>query len=155
MDITTPASTTTNKYRKGNVNSLLGYINDVKPFHTKIRNIIDATTILEDAPIEVSETFNSDTTIKLNQFSVQQEDNDYETADLKANTYKNNILTSTFTTASFTDTYTSQAFTDTSTPADTVSGGEFIEPELYNYTGDNNNRNSLAQLDTAEDLTFL
>ena len=154
LDITTPASTTANKYRKGNVNSLLGYINDVKPFHTKIRNIVDATTVLEDAPISISETITSDSTIKLNQFSVNVEGNDYENADLKANTYKNDILTSTFGTSTFTDTYTSQAFTDTSTPADTVSGGDFIDPELYNYTGDGNNRNSLAQLDTAEDLTI-
>ena len=154
LDITTPASTTANKYRKGNVNSLLGYINDVKPFHTKIRNIVDATTVLEDAPISISETITSDSTIKLNQFSVNVEGNDYENADLKANTYGNDILTSTFGTSTFTDTYTSQAFTDTSTPADIVSGGDFIDPELYNYTGDGNNRNSLAQLDTAEDLTI-
>ena len=53
-------STTANKYRKGNVNSLLGYINDVKSFHTKIRNIVDATTVLEDAPISISETITSD-----------------------------------------------------------------------------------------------
>jgi hypothetical protein len=154
LEVTTPANSTTNKYKKGTINSLLGYINDVKPFHTKIRNIIDATTITEDAPIGITESYTTDTTIKLNQFSTNQEGNDYLNNALKANTYKNDILSSAFDTASFTDTYTSQAFTDTSTPADIVNGGSFIEPELYNYTGNDNNRNSLAQLDTAEDLTI-
>ncbi len=154
LEVTTPANSTTNKYKKGTINSLLGYINDVKPFHTKIRNIIDATTITEDAPIGITESYTTDTTIKLNQFSTNQEGNDYLNNALNANTYKNDILSSAFDTASFTDTYTSQAFTDTSTPADIVNGGSFIEPELYNYTGNDNNRNSLAQLDTAEDLTI-
>ena len=76
------------------------------------------------------------------------------TGTLLANNYgKNDILTSEFGTATFTDDYTSQAFTDTSTPADTVSGGDFIQPGLHNYTG-TDNRNFLAQLDTAENLTI-
>ena len=50
------------------------------------------------------------------------------TGTLLANNYgKNDILTSEFGTTTFTDDYTSQAFTDTSTPADTVSGGDFIQ----------------------------
>ena len=154
LEVTTPASTTTNKYRKGNINSLLGYINDVKPYHTKIRNIIDQNTIDEEANIGIAETFQSSSTIKLNQFTEQVEGNNYLTATLMANNYgKNDILTSEFGTTTFTDDYTSQAFTDTSTPADTVSGGDFIQPGLHNYTGVDN-RNSLAQLDTAEDLTI-
>ena len=154
LEVTTPASSTTNKYRKGNINSLLGYINDVKPYHTKIRNIIDKNTVDEEATIGIAETFQSDTTIKLNQFQANVEGNDYESATVMANNYgKNDILTSEFSTSTFDSDYTSQAFTDTSTPSDIVSGGDFIDPENYNYTGIDN-RNLLAQLDTAEDLTI-
>lgn len=154
LEVTTPASSTTNKYRKGNINSLLGYINDVKPYHTKIRNIIDKNTVDEEATIGIVETFQTDTKIKLNQFQANVEGNDYGSATVLANNYgKNDILTSEFSTATFDSDYTSQAFTDTSTPSDIVSGGDFIDPENYNYTGIDN-RNLLAQLDTAEDLTI-
>ena len=143
MEVATPKYNT-NKYKKGNINSL-GYIND-KAFHTKIRNIIDQNTIDEEANIGIAETFQSATAIRLNQFSTQNPDTQdltqaelfhpYNVPDhnytgtLLANNYgKNDILTSEFGTATFTDDYTSQAFTDTSTPADTVSGGDFIQPD--------------------------
>ena len=55
LEVTTPASTTTNKYRK--VILTVRYTNDVKPI-TKIRNT-DPNTIDEEANIGIAETFPS------------------------------------------------------------------------------------------------
>lgn len=71
VDVTTTTNTTTNKYKRGTINTLLGYINDVKPFHTKIRNVIDNNTVNEQATVGIVETMRSISTIKLNQFQTQ------------------------------------------------------------------------------------
>ncbi len=155
VEVTTPVNTGKNKYNKGSINTLLGYINDVKPFHTKIRNVVDTHTINEIADTSITDTYKFDTTIKLNQFEVQEEGNDYVDSTLLPNVYGNDILESVFGTTTFDSDYSSQAFTDTSTPSNTVSGGSFVQPGLYNYTSEStNNRNALAQLDLAENLTI-
>ena len=154
VDIATPVSKTVNKYRKGTINSLLGYINDVKPFHTKIRNVVDKNTIDDKSVVGIVEDFKTAETIKLNQFSVNQEGNNYASNALIANAYKNDVLASTFTDSTFTD-YQAKVFTDSTTPPDFISGGSFIDPENYNYTTDeNNNRNLLAQWEFGEDLSI-
>lgn len=155
VEVSTPVNTKKNKYNKGSINTLLGYINDVKPFHTKIRNVVDTNTIDEVANTSITDTYKFDTTIKLNQFEVQEEGNDYGDSVLLPNVYGNDILESVFGTTTFDSDYSSQAFTDTSTPTNVVSGGSFVQPGLHNYTSEStNNRNALAQLDLAENLTI-
>ena len=157
VDVTTSTNTTTNKYKKGTINTLLGYINDVKPFHTKIRNVIDNNTVNEQANVGIVETFQSSSTLKFNQFTEQVEGNDYETATLLTNVYGKDTFATDFSGTANTIEYDGEVFTNATIPSTQIEGGGFINPEDHNHTTDAtipNNRNFLAQLDTAEDLTI-
>lgn len=141
LDVTTKVSDKINKYRKGTINTLLGYIQTVKPFHTKIRNIIDRNTVKDEATVSITDSYKFDTTIKFEQ--------------TLANYFgEGDILTSGFDSVANEEEYEGHAFTDSTTPTNDLDGGAFINPEYHNWTVDNGNRNMLAQLDTAEDLTI-
>jgi len=73
LGLSTPISTTLRRYRKNGVNELIGYINTVKPFHSKIRNVFDANTILDEADTSITEqSRNMMITSRLNDHNVQE-----------------------------------------------------------------------------------
>ena len=73
------------------------------------------------------------------------------------NVYGKDTFATDFSGTANTIEYDGEVFTNATIPSTQIEGGGFINPEDHNHTTDAtipNNRNFLAQLDTAEDLTI-
>ena len=55
LDITHNINTSVRKYTRSTVNNIIGYVNTVKPFHTKIDEILDTQNTIENVPVELTE----------------------------------------------------------------------------------------------------
>lgn len=55
LDIESRLSSDVKKYTKSHVSEIEGFVNSVKPFHTKIRTIFDKHTVTEEVPLIIEE----------------------------------------------------------------------------------------------------
>ena len=125
MNITTPVNTTIKKYTKSGIESVLGFMDQVKPFHTKVRTLYNVNTIDESSTVTIDETPKTVTTL-----AYGKPDNVIDYYDDK-NYGPNTVLKSAFGETA-TDTYSGADFTDTDS-YDAVTGGDFLEPATLNY----------------------
>ena len=139
VDVETPISNVHKKYVKNNVDSVEGYINTVKPFHTKMRNVFEKYTIVDESTMSVTEEEDKRTVIQ--NIGPYNPSLGVPTA---ATPLVNNEFPVVYGGDSYKSTYTSTGveataetiqgagFTDT-TDYDNVEGGEFLQPNNYNY----------------------
>ena len=122
VNIETPMSSVPRKYVKNNVNTLLGYINTVKPFHTKVRNVFDSYTAKEDVKIDIDETINKHITVQFAPYDMEElsEFPLVYGGDTLVGSESGNVE------------YTGADFTDAST-YDNLEGGDFLQPNNYNW----------------------
>ena len=125
MNITTPVNTTIKKYTKTGVDTVMGYMEQVKPFHTKVRSLYNINTIDESSTINIEETPKSVITL-----AYGKPDNVIDYYDDK-NYGPNTVLKSAFGETA-TATYSGADFTDTDS-YDAVTGGDFLQPATLNY----------------------
>ena len=117
-------NTTIKKYTKTGIESVLGFMDQVKPFHTKVRTLYNVNTIDESSTVTIDETPKTVTTL-----AYGKPDNVIDYYDDK-NYGPNTVLKSAFGETA-TDTYSGADFTDTDS-YDAVTGGDFLEPTLTN-----------------------
>ena len=126
LSLKTPLSTTLRRYRKNGVNELIGYINTVKPFHSKIRNVFDSNTILDEAKTSITEQKrNMMITSRLNDHNVQENTvANYAKTENRAKYAGTVVNGGTFATTP-TDAYVGKAFTS-SAAVDTIGSDVFL-----------------------------
>lgn len=140
LEFTDSINNTTRKYTRDKLNNVLGYINEVKPYHTKSSTITTKHTNLEQIGLTLTETPQTVITIK---------PSDYDAA-FGGTTYAGE--SSWGDTA--TTTVTGGEFTTNHTSTDIVSGVDFTEAQLFNYTVGGHNRNSFVNLYPSELLNI-
>ena len=111
------------------INNVIGYIQEVKPYHTKSSTISTRHTITDEVGLTVTETPQTIITVK-------------------PQAYDGVFNGDTYAGADFTDTTFVDSITGTGT--DIVSGPDFMSPEEFNYTTDGHNRNSLVEIKPLE-----
>jgi hypothetical protein len=129
LEFTDPFQTTIKKYTKNKINNVIGYIQEVKPYHTKSSTISTRHTITDEVGLTVTETPQTIITVK-------------------PQAYDGVFSGDTYAGADFTDTTFVDSITGTGT--DIVSGPDFMSPEEFNYTTDGHNRNSLVEIKPLE-----
>jgi hypothetical protein len=137
LEFTDPFQTTIKKYTKNKINNVIGYIQEVKPYHTKSSTISTRHTITDEVGLTVTETPQTIITVKPQAYD----------GVFVGDTYTGGDFT---TDHSSTDTYTGGDFTTDHSSTDTYSGLDFTEAELFNYTVDGHNRNSLVEIKPLE-----
>jgi hypothetical protein len=58
VDIADEFNTTARKYKRNNINNITGYIQDIKPFHTKVSSVVNSFKITENVTASVSDILN-------------------------------------------------------------------------------------------------
>ena len=67
MYIKTPVDINQKVYKRDRLNELVGYVDTVKPFHTKIRQIFDIHDVITNVDLTVTDSSKIETTIRFNQ----------------------------------------------------------------------------------------
>lgn len=116
LNVETPIEQATRKYLRSNISEVIGYMNTVKPFHTKIRNVYDINTIEEDVNLVLDEKHEIDVTISLPGGGTQE--------------FNGTIVGSTFDNAGDVI-YTAPSFTDTSEPEQILDTNGFLDADRY------------------------
>ena len=129
LEFTDPIQTTIKKYTKDKINNVIGYIQEVKPFHTKSSTILTRRTNKDEVDLTVTETPQTVITIKPSAYDGVFGGNTYAGAPAWGTTYDDYI---------------------TGTGTDVYAGPDFISPEEFNYTTDGHNRNSLVEIKPLE-----
>jgi len=130
LEFTGAINTTARKYTKDKINNVIGYIQEVKPFHTKSSTILNKHTHVDEVGLTVTETPQTIITVK-----PQSYDAVYGGSDIYAG--------ADFTNATFVDSITGEG-------SDVYAGPDFQSPELFNYTTTGHNRNSLVEIKPLE-----
>lgn len=116
--IETPVESDVKKYTRDNTNEIINYINTVKPFHTKIRDVFDSRTVNDSISLNVEDTSQLDIEMR------------FDVEDLTI-AFNGDIMDGgDFSTVS-NETQASDWSYDSE-----AQGGQFIQPGLYNWTGD-------------------
>ena len=137
LEFTGPLKTDVRKYTKNKISNVLGYIQEVKPFHTKSSTVLTSHTNIDEVGLTVTETPQTVISIKPSAYDGVFGKDRYSGGD--------------FTTDhSSTDIYAGGDFTTDHSSTDTYSGPDFTEAELFNYTVDGHNRNSLVEVKPLE-----
>ena len=150
LDIKSNVETTIRRYRKNGVNELIGYIESLKPFHTKIRTVFDRYNVNETAEIGITEqSINKIIKVHLNEHDVI--DGSYEKLERSelygfGNDWTE--LSSTFNDNNFAQEYVGADFTDTTTPT-TQFTEKFLNGQMYNE------RNTTYRFDPIEHLRIV
>jgi hypothetical protein len=156
VEITTPFDSRIRKYTKSGVEGVEGFINTVKPFHTKIRSVFDTYTQNEQVIAHISDTLNSTTTILMNQFDVPS-----ITGTMNMPVYGGDIVSGGSFTDVLEDGYAGAEFTDSVVPDTEINGDVFLNVSQYNHvtftdgstTGDAQRR-TLFNADFVEHLSI-
>lgn len=116
LDITNDIETDQRKYTKDTIDNIIGYVNTVKPFHTKIRNFVDIQRYKEEAKISMSETISSNIVLDYGSMTSEFAGTTYDSSP------DSNWGVSTETVDSGDSWF---AFTDTQ------DSGDFFQPDRY------------------------
>ena len=129
VEVDSQIDTTSRTYKKDNLVNALGYIQDIKPFHTKVSTIKTNYKVIDEAKITISEqTPGHVITLNTQDFTPTFDGTTYVGADS-------------------TDIVTGGDFT--STPADTIEAIDFLSPYNFNVN-DGKKRNSLVNINPLE-----
>lgn len=117
------------RYKRNTVEEVLGYVNTLKPFHTKVRNLVDNYSANGEVTVTIEDDHKTtviiDNTKDLNDFT------EVFTTDFVGTSFE-----SLFTEQGYgEDNYQAPAFTDTTPPQETLESGEFLNAYDWNYTG--------------------
>ena len=137
LEFTGPLKTDVRKYTKNKINNVLGYIQEVKPFHTKSSTVLTSHTNIDEVGLTVTETPQTIISIKPSAYD----------GVFGKDKYSGGIFA---TDHSGTDIYAGGDFTTDHSSTDIYSGPDFTEAELFNYTVDGHNRNSLVEVKPLE-----
>ena len=128
VEVDSQVDTTSRTYKKDNLVNALGYIQDIKPFHTKVSTIKTNYKVIDDFSLTVTETPKHVITLNTQDFTPTFNGTTYVGADS-------------------TDIVTGGDFT--STPADTIEAINFLSPYNFNVN-DDEKRNSLVNINPLE-----
>ena len=130
LEFTDAINTVAKKYTKNKLNNVIGYIQEVKPFHTKSSTVLTKHTHIDEIGLSVTETPQTIITVKPQSYDAVYGGSDtYVGAD--------------FTDTTFIDSITGEG-------SDVYAGPDFISPEEFNYTTTGHNRNSLVEIKPLE-----
>ncbi len=116
LDIVHDINTTVRKYTRSTVNNIIGYVNTVKPFHTKIDNIVDTSEALEHTNISIVESPKQVITMKLDDLTRTYVGTIYDGGDDWNTTYDQEVDSGNMWDSSASTTY---------------NNGPFLQPEMY------------------------
>ena len=68
LDISHDIDTVSRKYKNDTVDSIIGYVNTVKPFHTKVRTIKDTRFTNEEFTVSISDSVKQNITLEYNDY---------------------------------------------------------------------------------------
>jgi len=119
------------KYNRSVLNEISGYINTVKPYHTKIKSVVESYKAQDNVSVSMEEL---DRKIKITMET-------FELLDHAQYDYENPIITSSFSTTP-TDIVDGGSFTDT--PTDVINSIEFISPTNLNNVYNEHRRSNVA-----------
>lgn len=128
VDIESQFDTTSRVFKKDNLVNALGYIQDIKPFHTKLSTVKSNYKVIDEASITVTETPKHVITMNPQDFTPTFDGTTYVGADS-------------------TDIVSGGDFT--STPADTIEAINFLSPYNFNVNNDEK-RNSFVNINPLE-----
>lgn len=144
-NVETPINTTKRKYSRNNVDSIIGYINDVKPFHAKIRTTYDINTIQENVEVSIDEYGVDGITRPTLHVTAKFE-------ELYLPEFVEDTISSTF--AEIEDSYSGGSFV--SEPTDAVNGATFLDNILINSdTLSQPYNNTLAEVMPSESFAMV
>ena len=124
LDVSEKILTDVRLYRRDTTNEILGYINSVKPFHTKIRNVKRKYTVDETVALDIFDSAMLDIQIS------------HHPDDLTIEYIGTEIDGGSFT-ETLADEYVAATFTESeSVVEDILDGEDFIQPYNYNWTGE-------------------
>jgi hypothetical protein len=128
VEIDSQIDTTSRAYKKDNLVNALGYIQDIKPFHTKISTVKTNYKVIDEATLTITETPKHVITMNTQDFTPTFNGTTYVGADS-------------------TDIVTGGDFT--STPADTIEAINFLSPYNFNVN-EGEKRNSFVNINPLE-----
>ena len=128
IEVDNQIDTTSRKYKKDNLVNALGYIQSIKPFHTKVSTIKTNYKVIDEVKLTVTETPKHVITLNTQDFTPTFNGTTYVGADS-------------------TDIVTGGDFT--STPTDTIEAIDFLSPYNFNVN-DGKKRNSLVNINPLE-----
>ena len=116
LDIVHDINTTVRKYTRSTVNNIIGYVNTVKPFHTKIDNILDTSEVTENVPLAIEESHKQKITMNLADFTRTYIGTTYDGGDDWNTTVEQEVDSGNMWDPTFAETY---------------NNGPFLQPEMY------------------------
>jgi len=178
LEFTDALETKIRKYTKNKINNVLGYVQEVKPFHTKSSTIVTKHTALENANLTLTEEPATNITVKVNDYEAlfggtlfdDNSVNNVAIEDLVTGTEY--VITSPdnsdFTLVGATDSEVGTIFTATGTGAgngqaqlhvggtgtNIINGIDFNDAKSFNYITGGFNRNSLVEVKPLEQLVI-
>ena len=135
LEFNNTIDTTTRKYKKDKLSNALGYIQEVKPFHTKVSTTTEKYSHTDSTTLTLTETPQTNITMKVFDIDAAFGGTTYTAGDF---TQVNPQI------------YSGGAFTDSYANTDTLNGVGFSSPEWFNYVTSGANRNSLVELKPVE-----
>lgn len=129
VEVDNEFDTTSRKYKKDNLVNALGYIQEVKPFHTKLSTIKTNYGTVDEVKLTFTEEHKHTITMNTQDFTPTFDGTTYVGADS-------------------TDIVSGGDFT--STPADTIEAINFLSPYNFNTQPDGNKRNSFVNISPLE-----
>lgn len=145
LDLVDQLNTKIRKYRRDKTNDILGYIHEVKPYHTKLSTVTRKNNHTEEVGLTVTEQeYKTHITMTA----------DYRDGGKFGGTIYEGEDFSTGYTAD--DLFSPTTLTDfTTTPDDDlIYGVDFTEAQAFNYLDDGTNRNSYVKLSPIENLNI-
>ena len=128
IEVDSQIDTTSRTFKKDNLVNAIGYINEVKPFHTKISAVKTNYKVIDETSVTVTDTPTHVITLKTQDFTPTFNGTTYVGADS-------------------TDIVTGGDFT--STPTDTIEAINFLSPYNFNVNA-GEKRNSFVNIDPLE-----
>ena len=133
LEFTGSINNTTRKYARNKLNNVLGYIDEIKPYHTKSSTVTTRHTNLEEVGLTLTETPLTNITIKPSAYDAVFGGTTYVGEAFGTNEV-------TFNPTDLTD------FTTSYSSTDVISGPDFLDAQSFNYTVDGHNRNSFVKV---------
>lgn len=122
LRIETPLEKQTKRYTRNNTSEIVGYTNNVKPFHTKIKEVFDTYSVIEVASVSL-EDVESKTNICV-RFPMTEAEISGELHKFIGNTYEGGDSDITVGSLSMSDNV-----------SNVIDAGELSQPEMYNMNG--------------------
>ena len=139
IDIVNQFDNFSRKYKRDKLNEVVGYIETVKPFHTKIDTLSSIYNTIEETKLTVSEDVRQSISVEFKEFDA---------------VYGGDIISAPdFTDTEEYDVYTGGEFTDV-TFDDTLVAYSLANPEMFNYNSEGDNRNNLVAIKPSEHVAI-